>query len=295
MARISRYPAAFLASLIALAAPAQPVFIVLDYGEVPREEIRYRFTAGTSAQATMTMNFDVSLSAIGLQIPATTIAPIEVPFSIRTTEVRTDGTARYDVELGEPRIPDDADGNRVLAARLLSSFGQAGGTSAWYRLDPRGGLIEAGPDSPTDAAGQPARMPGAFQGPLQQLAAHFPSEAIGIGARWRITRTDILEGLPIEQTTEFTLQGRDGDTVELAIGRFDAATAPPIGVPGASPQDLAVLGTIDGQSDGVMSIDLGEMVPTLSMDTSMSMGTPTQGQAPALGMAMQMTMSIKPD
>ncbi len=295
MARIRRYAAALLALHFALAAKAQPIFIVLDYGEVPRQEIRYRFTAGASAQATMTMNFNVSLSAIGLQMPATAIAPIEVPFSIRTTEVRTDGTARYDFELGEPRIPEDSGGNRVLAARLLASFGQPGGTSAWYRLDARGGMLEAGPDSPVDTFGQPARMPGAFQGPLQQLAAHFPSEAIGIGARWRITQTDILEGLPIEQTTEYTLTSRDGDTVELNIRRLDAATAPPIGVPGAAPQDLAILGTIDGQSDGEMLIDLNAMVPELRMDTSMSMGTPTEAQTPALGMAMQMTMSIKPD
>jgi hypothetical protein len=294
MARIRRYAAAALASLCALAATAQPIFIVLDYGEVPREEIRYRFTAGSAAQATLTLNFQVSLSAIGFQIPATTIAPIEVPFSIRTTEVRADGSARYDFELGQPRIPEDAGGNRVLAERLLSSFGQAGGTSAWYRLDARGDLLEAGPDSPTGAVGEAARMPGVFQGALQQLAAHFPAEAIGIGARWRITQTDILEGLPIEQSTEFTLKGRDGDAVELGIGRLDAATAPPVGVPGASPQDLAVLGTIDGQSDGLMQIDLGEIVPALRMSTAMSMGSPTQGQAPLLGMAMQMTMSVTP-
>lgn len=301
MTRISGRVAVLLVSAVACsaAALAQPVVVIHDFGEAPREVIRYTFTPDATAQATMTMRMQMSMG--GQQMSGMAMPAISVPMTIRTTEVRGDGTARLEFESAAPAIDGGDAGNPALGQALAASLGEIGDMSGWYRIDARGNILESSYVVPTGAVPpQAGQMLNDMQGQMQQLSAPFPAEAIGIGARWQTTTTAVMMSTPLTMTTEYTLLARDGDTVELGVKVAETMTAPAATAPGIPPEAQTALSAMEmnATGTGTMIIDLTSLVPQseMTMSTTMSMGMPTpQGQAQNMAMTMQMTMTLAPD
>lgn len=296
MARILRCATAVLAPFFAIPVLAQPVVVVHDFGEAPREEIRYAFAPDATAQATMTMRMQMSMG--GQQMPGMSIPAISIPMTVRTTEVRGDGTARLEFETAAPSVEGGGEGNPALSQALASSIGQIGNLTGWYRMDARGNILESIYDVPAGVVPPEAgQMMNQMQGQMQQFSAPFPAEAVGVGARWQTTTSAVLMGAPLSMTTEYTLVARNGDIVELGMKVVETVTAPGAASPGVPPEAQGAMGAMKATGAGTMTIDLNKLVAKSEMttSTSMSMAMPTQGQAQNMSMAMQMTMSIQPD
>lgn len=299
MTRILGCAAALAASLLAVSAPAQPIIVVQDFGEAPREAIRYRFTPGATANATMTMGMQISMG--GQQMPASAMPAVETPVTVRITEVRPDGSARYEYEVASPALAVGSGSDPALDQSLASSLSQAGGASGWYRMDARGNILEGSQTLAQDAAlpAQAGQLLNDFQGQMQQLSAPFPAEAVGVGARWQATTTAVLMATPMTMTMDYTLLARDGDTVELGMTMVQAATAPAAPVAGIPAELQSALGAMRATGTGKLTVDLNSMVPKseMTMSTSMSMAMPGRGQAPAQSMSttMQITVAIAPE
>ena len=299
--RAAALPVVLPAAILAISAAAQPVIVVQDFGEAPRQEIRYSFTPGATTDATMSMRIQMSMG--GQQMSGMDMPAVETPVTVRTSEVRPDGSARYEYEVASPALAAGSSGNAALDQSLASSLGQAGGASGWYRVDARGNILE-GSQSPSPDAALPAQagqLLNDFQGQMQQLSAPFPAEAVGVGARWQITTTAVLMATPMTMTIDYTLLARDGDTVELGMTMVQAATAPAAPVAGIPAELQSMLGAMRATGTGKMTVDLNSMVPKseMSMSTSMAMTMPGRGQGQAPGqnmsMNMQMTVAITPN
>ena len=301
MARISGRMAVSLVSAFAVSvsALAQPVVVVHDFGEAPREEIRYRFTADATETATMSMRMQMSMG--GQQAPGMAMPAINMPMTLRTTEIRADGTARYEFESSAASIAGGSGANPALEQALASSLGQLGDMSGWYRIDSRGNILESSYALPTGVpapmAAQMGQVLNEMQAQMQQIAAPFPAEALGIGARWQVSSTAVMMGTPIAMSMGYTLLARDGDTVELGLEVVETVTAPAAALPGVPPAAQATMGAMEASGTGKMTIDLNRMVARSEMTTTtaMSMAMPTSGQGQNMAMSMQMTMTITPD
>jgi len=280
---------------ISLSALAQPVVVVQDFGEAPREEIRYSFTADSTETATMSMRMQMSMG--GQQMGGMTMPAIEIPMTIRTTEIRGDGTARFEFESSDPSIAGGSGSNPALEQALASSLGQLGDASGWYRIDSRGNILETSFALPTGVPAQAGQMLNDMQAQMQQIAAPFPAEAVGIGARWQVSSTSVMMGTPISMGMEYTLLARAGDTVELGLKIVETVAAPAAVVPGIPPAAQAALGPMQATGAGKMTVNLNRMVPQSEMTTttSMSMTMPSSGQGQNMAMSMQMTMTITPN
>jgi hypothetical protein len=246
----------------------------------------------------MTMRMQMSMA--GAQMPGMSMPAITMPMTIRTTEVRADGTARLEFESGTPSVGDGGAGDPALGQALASSIAQLGDMKGWYRVDPRGNILEMSYDMPAGTLPPEAsQVLNDMQGQMQQFSAPFPAEAIGVGARWQTTTSTVTMSMPMTLTTEYTLLARDGDTVELGMKIVQTTSGPAGSIPGVPAEAQAALGAMkmDATGSGTLTTDLKSMVPASEMTTSttMSMGAPAQGQAPNMSMAMQMTMTISPN
>ncbi|HMB74197.1 MAG TPA: hypothetical protein VKQ06_11540, partial [Gammaproteobacteria bacterium] len=182
---------ALLPLLISGVAVAQPVVVVLDYGEAPRQELRYHYREGAT-DALMSMTAEMAPQP-GLAIP---FPPIVVPMTIETTEVLPDGSARYAVRTVGPVLDDTAAPAAIAMNQMIGSMlGQVGGTTTSGWVDVRGQMLDgvgelAGsgePDTGTlsDTQAQSAEILSGLQDEMQQMSAPFPAEAVGPGARWQ--------------------------------------------------------------------------------------------------------------
>jgi hypothetical protein len=291
--------ATMLALSLSASVLAQPVINVFDYGAAPRQELRYTYTVGEAKSATMNMGMEMTMSMGDVQMPGTTIPTIRVPMSIQTTEVRPDGSARYEVRMSDAELAAGGDGNPMLAQALAMSMREMADMSTWVWVDARGQTLDGGFDAQSGGNPQMAQVMGSFQNQLQQMAAPFPVEAIGVGARWELTTQLQMSGVDIMQTAEYTLLGLEGGVVELGIAMTQKMSAQPSAIPGAPMEALAALANLTSEGSGTMKVDLNYTMPytEIAMSSSMSMGMPAQGQgqSPPMNMNIQMTIAIEPD
>jgi hypothetical protein len=284
---------------LSVTAPSfgQPIVVVNEYGEAPREELRYRYTAGEEQQATMTMEMSMSMgdsAPQGMVMPA--MPAIRIPVSIRTTEVLGDGSARFEAIMGAPTLVEDSGAN-PLRQMLGPAMSMIDGAATYAWVDARGHTLDAQFEMPGTADPMLAQMmssvAGSFQGQMQQMSAPFPAEALGVGARWRVTTAVQLMGVATSMNADYTLLARNSDIVELEVSMTQTVDPNASSVPGMEAWDLAALANLSNQASGSMTVDLGNAIAHSEITTEQSMAMGAAGGAGTTPM-MSMRMTISP-
>jgi hypothetical protein len=289
--------------LLSAHALSQPVVVVLDHGATPREELRYRFTADETSQATMSMDMKMSMSMANMQVPPVSIPAIRVPMSLHTTEVLPDGSARYDFEVAAPEVAEgsgEAGANPMIDMALQASLGTLEGTTGWGWIDARGQALDGGMNAPANAFGGPGtQVMGNLQNQIQQLSAPFPAEAVGVGARWQVTTSTSMAGVDLVQTADYTLLSRNGDQIELEVAVKQSADIAGSSVAVSLPPEVsaaasAMNGTLGSEGTGTMTVDLNSTLPYSDMKMVSTTSIGGEGQ-PGVRMTIEMNMVISPD
>lgn len=277
---------ALSAALYSAAAPAQTSITLVDAGANPREVLRYRFQSGFSEQAALDLNVDMALSMAGQTLPLGSVPPIHMQMQLRTAEVSPDGAARLQFEL----LSAQAAGDDAQAAQVNQALASTKGLSGWYRIDPRGQVTESHVDAPAgnNAAGAVLQD---LEQSMQQMAAPFPQEAVGTGARWRVTQNVTSNNMRMAQTAEYTLRERSGNRVVLDVKMIEATLDAAGGLPPG-----AKLDSVKMQGGGNTTIQLDRLVPTgrIDADLDLALSITAQGQTQAMGMNLKMRQAIAP-
>ena len=90
--------------------------------------------------------------------------------------------------------------------------------------------------------------------------AAFPPTPLGLGARWRATRTTTEAGITSVGTFEYTLVGRDGDRVTLEKTLETHATTDFADAP-LPPDQRFKLRALDSTGTGTVTLDLQRLLP----------------------------------
>jgi hypothetical protein len=273
-------------TLVCADASAQARVELIDAGAAPLQPIRYRFVAGASENAAMEMNMQMAMNLGGLQIPMTSIPPIRMTMRMRVAEVAADGSARVEFDL----LSAESIGAAGQTGALSQSLGNLKDVSGWYLMDTRGQISEGDVSVPENAASAGDVVSNLNQ-TMQQLAAPFPDQPLGIGARWRVAHAGANSGIGISQTAEYTLRSRTDTSVTLDVKIVDSSIDLGNALPaGAKVESMKLEG------GGSTTIDLGGLVPTAAMDvtTQLTLAISAEGQTQNVGMNMQMRQSMGP-
>lgn len=275
-------------SVAAFSAPAaaQTTIELVDAGAAPHQPLRYRFQPDFSEQASLDLNVQMAVSMAGQVLPLGAMPPIRMRMALRTTEVSADGSARIQFEL----LSAEAEGTDAQAAQLNQALASTKGISGWYRVDPRGQVSESQVKAPEGDNPAGAVMQDLEQS-MQQMAAPFPVEAVGNGARWRVTQNVTNNNMRMTQTAEYTLRERNGNRLVLDVKMVDAALDAAGGLPPG-----ATLDSVRMQGGGATTIQLDRLVPTGSIEADLDLGLTisAQGQTQAMGMNLKMKQAIAP-
>jgi hypothetical protein len=279
-----------IASLMAYGSAAQAATAVqlLDAGTGEKETLRYTFKAGASERATMNMNMQVALSLGGQQVPMAAIPPMRMQINLRIAETGSDGSAKLEFEL----VGAEAVGDAAAAAQLSQSLAGLKGLAGWQRMDTQGRVLESGVKSPgTTGGAESASMLNDLQQSMQQLAAPFPAEPVGLGARWQVMQQAEAGGMKLTQTVEYILRSRQGNRVGLDVKMVDSKVDASGGLPAG-----AKLDSVQAAGGGTSSIALDRLVPTATIDadTTVSVSSSAGGQGQNMQVKMKILQSIAP-
>ena len=211
------------------------------------------------------MTMQVAMTLGNNAIDATVLPTVSVEMAV-TPGAPDDGATRWAFEVVRAsREPLESASERLEKAMDTAVEGMK--TSRGHlSIDAQGrrGATDYGlPEIPT-----PGLRPSlsGFQQSFSQLFVVFPAEPVGVGAKWSSTSHFDLSGIPIEQTATYTLEGRDGDVLSLAV-RFEQSATGDAASPSGVPLEDTQFG---GRGSGTLKVRLDSPFPVQGQARSRS-------------------------
>lgn len=189
---------------------------VLESGDRPRSELRYRYAGGETSTSRMTFRV-ASLATSGDQAAVTLLPGLRLDV-VSGPAAPTERGVRVPVDVvkAEAVVPEGFD--EALAQELRDSATIAENIGGWVELDDRGNRLAGELNEQTKQAGVPIRMIRMIVNTRDTLTrVRLPEDKIGLGARWETRKEVVSYGFKVAQVNTYTLVDRAGDEVMLDV------------------------------------------------------------------------------
>ncbi|MBW2460930.1 MAG: hypothetical protein JRH11_04740 [Deltaproteobacteria bacterium] len=255
---------------------------LLETGEEPREELRYRIEEGDQELAILGLRIGVQA---GLGDPTRIEGGAPVFFTIESGPVEQIGHhIRYEVEL----IRQEQGSHPDHVESELDALHQIDG---YVVVDERGITRDEHFDVPRSVPPRTATMIGNIFDSLELIP--FPEEAVGPGAVWTVRETLDLTAYVVQQVVVYKLLERDGDDLKLEIVVTQTAEPQPLR---ELPRGMeAMIQIFEGDGRGTADVSLTRLVPHAEIDfNSMLEARGSGGQTLAMSTRTQVIVTPPP-
>ena len=252
-----------------------PTMKLLDRGSAPRRKLRYAWRIGQSEALTMDLRTSATTQEGDAMQPEIDLPPVHVVLAIRPQSVSPEGDLAYAWRVtstavsAAPGTPSSlADGMRSEVAAIAHLSGTAAVTSRGLA---KGVSFDVASFSDASASGQMVEQ---IRQTLRDIAAPFPDEEVGNGARWEKLSQLASRDERITQSEAFTLVELAGDARDRgALDDMLAQTAPPqplLGSGGPSGGQARIESML-ASGDGKTRFDLSRLVPQTKFEGTTTM------------------------
>jgi hypothetical protein len=151
----------------------------------------------------------------------------------------------------------DANAFQGLAQQLAVLNGISGTFTVTPRNVSQGGSLQL----PAGASGPAQQVFDQASDQLADFAVPFPRQAVGVGARWRVTTARDVSGISVRQQTEYRLRARDGNTIALEVQIEQRAAAQRVEAPNLRPGATVDLTVLRTTGNGTTTVNLTDTLP----------------------------------
>ncbi|MDP1819275.1 MAG: hypothetical protein Q8K58_05200 [Acidimicrobiales bacterium] len=235
---------------------------LLDPGSEPRRPLRLAPAEGCSVGRTLRQSGEIVVDAgeAAGTSQQSTRSVTEQDLTYRCAEV-SDERIELELGYGGGRVIEADPSSQSVLEDVLGAFEGATGSVAF---DDHGQILGSTPpdiDLPGALQAVGEQLTEGLEAQAAALAVPFPEEAVGHGARWRVTSNGVLGGLTFNQTTTFTITSIEGDIV-TADNEITMELPPgPVELPDSVGSSTAEV--IEGRltGTGTTTWNLAEVVP----------------------------------
>jgi hypothetical protein len=269
---------------------------LLDPGAPPRRKLRYAWHAHQAETLTMDLRTAASTEEGANKQPEIVLPPVRILVAIDPRAVSPDGDLSYAWHVTSAEITTDAQTPSTLAS------GMGAEVAAVERLSGTGIVTSRGLSKQVSIDLVPALGPGAagqmveqVRQTLRDVAAPFPEEEVGVGARWEKLSQLASRDARVVQTETFRLADVATDSGSLADVLAQTAPPQPLLSPGAAPGTApARIESMLTSGDGTTRFVLSRLVPETKFESTTTMVVSNHGQGePATDEPRRMTMIMR--
>jgi hypothetical protein len=246
---------------------------VISPGAEPRDKLRYAWRVGQRERLMMELRTAASTESGGTTTPEIALPPVRIGVAIDPRSVSPDGDLTYAWRVVSTQVDAATDAAAPMADGMraeVDAVEHLAGTAVVNALGLTTALTLDLASLPEAGAGGSGQMIEQVRQTLRDLAAPFPEEAVGRGARWEKLSQLSSRDARLTQTDTFTL-------LELSKtgGRLDdalAQTAPsqPLPTPG-TPNAQARMDSMLASGDGKTTFDRSRLAPQASFEGTTTM------------------------
>ncbi len=266
-----------------LPLPVGPAVVeLLDAGTPPLQPLRWQLSQGSKSQ--LRTKSELALEAkMGSQNTPRTVTPsVEHQLSIETLKVEANGGAKMRFEVSEAKVLKGSGAPAQMVAELQRSVASTKGLRGTYELSASG--VVRGVD--IDKSRVVAKNLQAIDN-IEQLvyatSVPVPSEPIGLGAKWKVSRVLEEGGLRVQQVSSYELTKIAGTSFVVGVEVQKTAQPQTVTPPGATSDESYHVSLFDSKGTGRIEGDFTEPVPATSkidLVSDMVMSTPNPGGSP---------------
>lgn len=233
------------------------VLEVLSTGQEPRRQLRLTAEPGRVFDMTMGMKMSVT-QKIGDQENTIPLPESVSTMAVSVTDVAPDGEMTITMGITDMTFKADASGSPAMAAAAKAAASGLKGTKVSMKLLPTGTTRATNLVPGEGMDKQASALMESLTQSANQMAPALPTEAMGVGGKWRQSLRTTMIGITMEQITEFTVVGMDDRGVDLELQVTQTASEQDLKLPGMPMGDIKVrLLSSTGTGTGTMRIEPG--------------------------------------
>ena len=269
---------------------------LLNPGVEPRQQLRLKPAINVKETAVMTLKVEMEISALGRSSPAAKSPVSVMTFETKVTKIDPNGDIHYDFAYTNADISGDT-GNTPPAVRdaMGSTLKSMIGMKGSFIMDNRG--VHKGGDIilPQGADNNLKQMVGQMSKSLEQLASPLPAEAVGKGAKWRVTSSSDFSGMDMNVISTYELASWQDGVASLNVSIEQQANPQNITSPQLPPGTTLTLKSLASQGRGAITMRLDRLNPfrsNASVSSNSEMSAKTAGSSEELTITTKMVMEM---
>ncbi|MGL4622021.1 DUF6263 family protein [Chroococcidiopsis sp.] len=243
------------------AATAKPQVELLEAGNEPRQELRFRPQAKAKQTATMTLQMDTDVSMAGQAMAKVDLPPITVAMDAVVTKVDPNGNIHFKWSCSNVDVMNSASLPPQVLETMRSQMKKMVGTSGSFIIDNRGQIQTAKFAPSQKSAPNSKPFSEEMSTSFNQMSSPLPQEAIGIGAKWRVTTTPALSGMNVKQTITYELVNLKDNIATLNLWFEQHANPQKLTLPGIPNGATVTLKSLESKGDGRLMMQLDRPFP----------------------------------
>jgi hypothetical protein len=246
---------------------------LLDPGAPPRRKLRYAWHAHQAETLTMDLRTAASTEEGANKQPEIVLPPVRILVALDPRAVSADGDLSYAWHVTSAEITTDAQTPSTLASGMSAEVAAVEHLSGTGTVTSRGLSKQVSIDLvPALGPGATGQMVEQVRQTLRDVAAPFPEDEVGVGARWEKLSQLASRDARVVQTETFRLADIATDSGSLADVLAQTAPPQPLLSPGAAPGTApARIESMLTSGDGTTRFVLSRLVPETKFESTTTM------------------------
>lgn len=272
-----------------------PQIELLNPGMDPRQQLRLKPAIDVKETTVMTLKMDIEISASGRSSPVPKSPVPVMTFETKVTKIDPNGDIHYEFAYTNADITGDTGNTPPAAQEMRSALKNLVGMKGSFIMDNRG-FHKGGnfilPEGADNNLKQMVREMSKFLG---QLASPLPAEAVGKGAKWRVSSSSDFSGLNVNDISTYELAGWQDGVASLNVSIEQQANPQNITSPQLPPGTTLTLKSFASQGRAATTMRLDRLMPfrsTGSVSSNSEMSAKTAGSSEELTITTKMVMEI---
>ncbi|WP_373536875.1 DUF6263 family protein [Microcoleus sp.] len=279
---------------------AKPVQVeLLNPGVEPRQQLRLKPSLGVKQTTTMAVKMEMEVSTADRSTKVNKVPTMVLTIDTKATKIDTNGDIHYDflyasadIAADTPNLPTAAlDSMRSAVKKLVGLKGS-------FIMDSRGASKGGSFTLPEEADNNTKQMVQNMSKSLQQLASPLPAEAVGKGAKWRISFPSNVSGMNLNQTATYELIGLQDGVATLKTSVEQQANPQSLTLPQLPAGSTMAIKSFASQGQGEVIMRLDQLIPVrsvVSINSNSEMIIKVAGNPEEVTMKTKMLMEMTLD
>lgn len=279
------------------AVPAQ--IELLTAGTEPRQELRLKPQVNTKQLMTITMDMDVATTLSGTAMPKIKTPATVMKMEVLVTQVDANGDIHSKFTYTDADVVADPSTSPEILESVRSGIKKMVGLSGTLITDNRGQVKSSKITLPENVDPLSKNFLEQLSNSLNQMSSPMPAEAVGLGAKWRISSQLKMGNINMNQSAVYELVSLKDNIASVNITMEQQANAQELTLPGIPTGSTSVsLKFLTSQVQGQMTLPLSSIMPTRSAisvrsQSEMTLKELNGGKQITIGTQMTMQMNLE--